>query len=292
MNKANKYGRKSLLKDFPTDQACLEFLFDANHSRECSCGGHYSLMPNGLKADGTPRLKRTFQCSKCRFKISPTANTIFHKSETPLTVWFEAILLFSNAKSGISATYLARELELYYKVAYRMLMQIRKALGDDTGKLKDIVEIDVGYLGGVRSVKNRMSNKTNVLAAKQRGGNIKAYVVEDAGAQTHKDFLDAHVERNSILMTDKTKVLDKVAKPYDRYSVDHGRSEYVRGPVHVNNLEAFFSHVKRSVTGVHKSISQKHAQNYLNGYVFQWNNGRSDKERFALLLGRLLQSAG
>src|SRR5205085_2824839 len=133
-----------------------------------------------------------------------------------------------------------------YKCAWRILMQIRTALGQKGDKLKDIVEVDVGYLGGVRTVKNRMSNKTSVMAAKQRGGNIKAIVVPDAGAKVHRDFLAAHVEPTSILMSDRTNSLDKVVG-YDRYAVDHGRGEYVRGPVHINNLEAFFSHVKRSV---------------------------------------------
>lgn len=239
--------------------------------------------------------RKQYQCSKCRRKISPTANTIFRKSETPLTTWFEAILLFSNGKSGISATYLARELELYYKVAYRMLMQIRKVLGQNGEKLKDIVEVDVGYIGGFRTRKDKggvMSNKTTVMAAKQHGGNIRAFVVVDASAATHGQFLQDHVEPGSILMSDRTNALEKVARGYERHSVDHGRGEYVRGPVHVNNLEAFFSHVKRSIKGVHKSISKKHAQKYLNGFTFVWNNAGSDKERFALLLGRLLQPVG
>lgn len=106
-----KYGLKHLRKDFPNDKACLQFAFDALHSRECSCGGQYAL-----------RLERKqFQCSKCRFAISPLANTIFEKSSTPLTLWWHALWVFSNAKSGISAKELERQLAVTYKTAWRIL---------------------------------------------------------------------------------------------------------------------------------------------------------------------------
>src|SRR3972149_6170667 len=106
MRRKHKYGIPSLKKDFPNNDTCLEYIFDTLHTRKCSCGGKYSLMKEGLKT------KRKFQCSKCRFQISPTAGTIFHKSSTPLTLWFHAILVFSNAKSGISSQQMQRNLEV------------------------------------------------------------------------------------------------------------------------------------------------------------------------------------
>ena len=135
-----RYGIKSLQKDFPTEAKVLEFLFDAQHSRECSCGGSYSLKSG----------RRQFQCSKCRYQIAPTANTLFHKSDTPLTLWFKAILTFSNAKSGISAKEMERQLEVTYKTAWRMLHLIRKALEQD-GKLSGDVEMDTAYFGGKKN---------------------------------------------------------------------------------------------------------------------------------------------
>src|SRR3989344_7410883 len=110
MNK-NKYGIRSLNKQFPNDDAVLDFIFEARHSDKCSCGGTYK-----RKAG-----RRQYQCSKCRYQIAPTAGTIFHKSDTPLTLWFHAIMVFSNAKSGISAKTMERDLEVTYKTAWRML---------------------------------------------------------------------------------------------------------------------------------------------------------------------------
>ena len=102
-----KYGLKQLRKDFPTERACLEFIFETLHSYECACGGEY------VAREG----RKQYQCSKCRFHIAPTANTLFHKSDTPLTLWFHALWVFSNAKSGVSAKEMERQLAVTYKTA-------------------------------------------------------------------------------------------------------------------------------------------------------------------------------
>lgn len=281
----NRYGIKSLEKDFTTDEDCLEFIFDAQHNRKCSCGGSYS-----LKAG-----RRQFQCSKCRFQIAPTAYTLFHKSDTPLTLWFKAILTFSNAKSGISAKEMERQLEVTYKTAWRILHLIRKALEQD-GKLSGDVEMDSAFFGGrFKSGKDNarqkeaIAAKTVVMGAVQRGGKARLLIVPDNKAKTHGDFLNEMIDpQGTRLLTDKTNRLDKVAVGFNRHSVDHGRGEYVRGDVHANTIEGFWSHIKRSITGTHKVVSKKYLQEYLNAFVFHRNNRYSDKERFWLLLGILI----
>lgn len=285
--KNTKYGIISLRKQFPNDDAILEFLFDARHTRKCSCGGTYKRLKG----------RKQFYCSKCLYQIAPTAGTIFHKSDTPLTTWFHAIMVFSNAKSGMSASALQRDLEVTYKTAWRMLTRIRKALPQDEDVLRGDVEIDTGYFGGrFKSGKNNarqseaMKAKSVVIAAKQRGGKIRAAVVPDATAKTQKNFLWQNVStQGTRLMTDSTIVLDKVAMGYDRHMVDHHRGEYVRGDIHVNSIETFWAHVKRSIKGTHKVVSKKYLQSYLDGFVFHANSPRSDSERFYALLGALLQ---
>lgn len=280
-----RYGIKSLEKDFTTDEDCLEFIFDAQHNRKCSCGGSYS-----LKAG-----RRQFQCSKCRFQIAPTAYTLFHKSDTPLTLWFKAILTFSNAKSGISAKEMERQLEVTYKTAWRILHLIRKALEQD-GKLSGDVEMDSAFFGGRfksgkdnAKQKEAIAAKTVIMGAVQRGGKARLLIVPDNKAKTHGDFLNEMIDpQGTRLLTDKTNRLDKVAVGFNRHSVDHGRGEYVRGDVHANTIEGFWSHIKRSITGTHKVVSRKYLQEYLNAFVFHRNNRYSDKERFWLLIGILI----
>ena len=287
MIKQNRYGLNSFKKDFPDDEVCLAYLFDALHSRKCSCGGTYSLLKG----------RKQFQCSKCRFQIAPTANTIFHKSATPLTLWFHAIHVFSNAKSGISAKQMERDLEVTYKTAWRMLHFIRKSLAQGTDKLKGNVEMDSAYFGGRKyggknneKLGDAVRAKTVVMGAVERGSDMRASVVPNNTAITHGEFLNQNIDKTARLLTDKTNRLDIVAKEYIRETVDHSKGEYVRGDVYTNTIEGFWSHVKRSIKGTHKVISKDYFQSYLDGFVFHYNNRYSDKQRFSLLLETLLHA--
>ena len=285
-----KYGIKSLKKDFPNDDKCLDFIFDARHSRKCSCGGTYKRVSG----------RKQYQCSKCRFQIAPTAGTIFHKSDTPLTIWFHALLVFSNAKSGISAKYLQRELEVTYKCAWRILSLIRKALEQDKTHLSGDVEMDIAYLGGIgKAGKNNeklsqvMKAKSIVVAAVERGGKMRALLADDAGADTHRRFIARNIlaTRTTRLMTDGSNRYKNAIAPEKRHSVDHHIGEYVRGDIHINTVETFFAHLKRSIRGTFKGVSKKHLQSYLDGFVFHYNNRNSDSERFGVLLGSVLRVA-
>ncbi len=91
------------------------------------------------------------------------------------------------------------------------------------------------------------------------------------------------------MFTDKSNSYGRTGKEYDRFSVNHSRGEYVRGDVYVNNVESFWSHFKRSLTGTHKTISKKYLQTYLDGFVFHYNNRHSDRLRFETLLGALVR---
>lgn len=284
-----KYGIISLRKQFPSDEKCLDFIFDTLHSRTCTCGGTYKRRAG----------RKSYQCGKCRAHISPTVGTVFHKSDTPLTTWFHAIMVFSNAKSGMSALALQRDIETTYKCAWRMLRLIRRALEQSDEPLIGDVEMDGGYMGGrFRSGKGNarqseaIKAKSAVMAAVERGGRMRAHIVSDFSSATTKSFLDKHVSTSARLMTDKSRTYEKVARGYDRHFVNHHRGEYVRGDVHVNSIEGFWAHVKRSIKGTHKVVSKKHLQEYLDGFVWHYNaRTYSDAERFATLLGALLQPA-
>jgi len=298
MAKETKYSVANLKRDFPTDEACLGHIFDTLHTRECSCGGTYNLTKE-WKSDTEWRYTKKFQCSKCRAKISPTANTIFHKSDTPLSSWFHAIWIFSNAKSGISAKEMERQLGVTYKCAWRILSQIRKALKQDDKKLFGDVEIDTGFFGGKgyagkngEQLGRVMARKSVVTIAAERGGRIRAEVVPSPTALSMTSFVRRNIEsKATTLMTDSSKVYLRSDWSHDRVAVDHHKREYVRGDVHVNTVETFFAHLKRSIKGTFKSLSKQHLQSYLDAFVFHYNNRHNDSERFSSLLGVLLRPA-
>lgn len=286
--KQDKYGSPQLKAQFPSNAVCLKYIFDAMHERTCSCGGRYRLLKG----------RTQFQCSKCRFQIAPLVGTIFQDSHIPLKLWFQALVMFSNAKSGLSAKYLERELNVNYKTAWRILTVIRKALTQGGNKLWGDVEMDEGYFGGKgyggkynKNASAVMQDKSVVVAAIKRGGDMKAEVTPNVTSQTIGIFLDKNVEpQGTRLITDQSNRYERVAKAYNRQAVNHGRKEYVRGDVHVNSVESFWSHIKRSIKGTHKSVSKKYLQSYLDGFVWHRNNRYNDKARFEALLGILVRA--
>lgn len=279
----DKYSLRDLHKDFPTDEACVDFIFRCHHASNCSCGGQFRRM----------RTRRQYQCTRCRYQIAPTAGTIFHKSDTPLTLWFHAIWIFANAKSGISSKEMERQLGVTYKTAWRMLHLIRKALNEHGRKLRGVVEVDIGYLGGKGNAgKNNeylsdvMKKKSVVTIAIERGGPMRAMILPDGTAENMRDFLTGNVEKGTILMTDGSKIYHKLS--HERFSVNHSRGEYARGVAHINRVEAFIGHVKSSIRGTFKTVSKQHLKTYLDSFSWHHNNRHNDRKRFETLLGTLM----
>lgn len=286
MARKDKYSIRDLKKDFPNDEKCLEFLFDTLHSRECSCGGTYTRLKGKDK-------RKKYQCSKCRFQISPTAGTIFEKSSTPLTLWFHAIFIFSNAKSGISAKELERQLGVTYKTAWRILKLIRQSLSQGNYRLRGDVEIDESQIGGRgdggsnnEDLGDVYKKKAKVIGAIERNGDARVKHVPNLTSDTITGFIDENVDtENTRLLTDKS---NRYGSGYNRQTVNHSRKEYVRGDVHVNHVENFWSHVKRSIKGTHKMLSKKYLQQYLDAFVFHYNNRHNDRLRFEVLMSLIV----
>lgn len=138
-----KYTIETLRNDFPTDEACLDFIFKNRWPKGLIC-------PNCEKKDFYPVKGRKSYACKCGYQVSLTEGTIVHKSSTPLTLWFQAIFLMSQSKNGVSGKELERQLGVPYKRALRMAKQIRLLMSDDDGLLggKEIVELDETYVGG------------------------------------------------------------------------------------------------------------------------------------------------
>jgi len=286
MAKEQKYSVLDLKAQFPTDEACLEYIFKTLHSKECSCGGEYHLLKD----------RKQYQCSKCRYQIAPMSGTIFEKSSTPLTLWFHAIFIFSNAKSGVSAKEIERQLGVTYKTAWRILKLIRSSLKQKQHLLQGDVEMDETYFGGRfrsgkenRLQKQAIAAKSVIIGSIQRKEEARVQVSPNGKAYTIGGFLKDNISPNNTrLMTDESNRYDIVSMPYNRLSVNHKKHEFARGDIHTNTIEGFWSHIKRSIAGTHKSVSKKHLQSYLDAFVFHYNNRYNDNQCFSSLLGALL----
>jgi hypothetical protein len=231
----------------------------------------------------------------CRQQFSPTAGTLFADSHLPLITWFHAIGLMLNAKKGISAKQLQRDLGIGgYKTAWYLNHRIREAMGNgDIPKLGGIVEIDETYVGGkVSGMGQRYAKKQKqvVMGAIQRGGELRLQHVTAANVGTFREFIVANVSDDTErVMTDQhgaypTALGKKFADRHE--TVNHIIGEYVRGDVTTNTIESAFSLFKRGVIGQYHKLSAKHLQRYLTEFEYRFNR-RNDADVFIETVRRL-----
>lgn len=198
----------------------------------------------------------------------------------------------AQTRAGISAKQLQRELGVTYKTAWRMFKQIRTLMADTSQMpLSGTVEIDETYIGGKarRSEWGPDKPKQIVMGMVERGG--KAYLkhVPNTGKWTLLNQIRANVSPYARVFTDENPGYTHLPKfGYAHQSVNH-QTEYVRGEVHVQNMEGVWSHLKRGIKGVYRFVSKKYLQAYADEYAFRYNHRRESSRMFDLILNQVPQ---
>jgi len=281
------YTIKDFEKQFPTDDACLDFLKNARWPKGVNC-------PKCQKVTTHYRIanRKVYCCEFCGHSISPTAGTIFHKSDTPLRSWFHAIFLMASTKTGISAKQLERELGVTYKTAWRIFKEVRKLMSEDVNPLAGKVEVDETYIGGKHPGRRGRgaSGKAVVMGMVERGGKAITKVVPDVKAKTLLPMIEAQVakEGKTIIYTDELGSYNQVEKlGYAHEIVQHAAKQYVSGIAHVNTMESLWSTIKRGIDGVNHSVSPLHLQSYLDSYIFRYDHRKDETPMFLSLLNRI-----
>lgn len=290
--KTAKFTIKEFNKQFPTDNECLDTLLKLRYPDGIFCEKcgkvttHYRIST-----------RKVYGCEFCGNQVSPTANSIFHKSDTSLRSWFYAIYLMSSTRCGISAKQLQRELGVTYKTAWRMFKQIRTLLGENP-MLKGEVELDETYMGG-KAINMHQSkraqlhgrgtaDKTPVFGAVERKGDVKAVVVPNTDQATLIPQVVENVEPNTTVYTDEMSAYNPLTKNgYKHEIVNHSINEYARGIVHTNTIEGFWSLVKRGIGGVYHHVSPEYLQSYVNEYSFRYNHRKSETPMFENFLNQI-----
>ena len=167
-----------------------------------------------------------------------------------------------------------------------MLGRIREACGNDLSKLSGTVEIDETYVGGrQKSHKDKIKNKTAVMGMVSRDGQIMAVAIPAGKKSYLMPLIETNVVKGTTIYTDEHRAYgDLSQRGYTHDTVEHGRDEYVRGPVHTNTIEGYWSRFKNSIRGTHVHVSKKHMQSYLGEFEFRFNLRKTPSLMFERLL--------
>lgn len=279
-----KFTFKQFLEMFPNDDICLDYIRDNKYPERIDC-------PKCEKNALFHRIKgrKTYSCNFCGYHISPTSGTIFHKSRTPLTTWFYVIYLMAQTRGGISAKQIERETGVTYKTAWRMCKQIRKCLDENYSPFTGEVEIDESYFGGKKRGKRGRGaeGKTAVVGMVERNGKLEVNAVENVKAKTILPMVRLNVQPGTQIYTDEFRVYNALpAMGYMHGTIPHAEKIYVRGRVHTNTIEGFWSNCKTGIRSVYHIVSSKYLQNYLDEYAFRYNNRNMITPMFYLFLKR------
>lgn len=127
-------------------------------------------------------------------------------------------------------------------------------------------------------------DKTPVMVLVERGGIARSFRMANVTGRELKGAILRHVDPSARMMTDAFKSYAGLGKQFASHDViNHGLYEYVRGDVHTNTAENYFSILKRGIDGVYHHVSEAHLPRYLSEFDFRYNNrialGVDDAER-------------
>ena|SRR5665213_3413852 len=275
--------------------------------------------PNGVACPRTgcgnadvvymPKQKRWY-CRECKGQFTAKLGTIFEDSPIGFDKWLPAVWLIASARNGISSYEIARALKVTQKSAWFMLHRIRDAMEDRTfSMLTGTVEIDEAYIGGKYHNKSKSKRrklheqriargltrpdayveKTAVVGMVERGGRVRAFSV--SGEPTQRKMLPslrASIHHDATVYTDSSTLYTHINEYFLHHSsVNHSIEEYVRGNVHTNNIECFWSVFKRTIGGTYTHVAPYHLDRYLAEQVYRFDERKNDDgPRFAKAVKR------
>jgi transposase-like protein len=240
-----------------------------------------------------------YQCNACREPFTVTVGTLYERSKVPLNKWLAATHLMMASKKGMSALEIGRLLGLSKKTAWFLCHRIRESLRETDleplgGKGK-IVEIDETFIGGLEKNKHRKqrkhvgtggAGKEAVFSLVERDGRVQSHHVVSVTAKTLRPIIKAQVDGKTLVMTDEGATAKSLGKEFKKHGmVNHSIGEYVRGNIHTNTIEGYFSILKRGVVGTYHHVSQQHLKRYLAEFDYRYNErealGVDDETRMA-----------
>lgn len=286
----------TIYEQFPTNDDCIAHIENVRWGDKPKCP-----YCNSDNSTPMPKQKR-HHCNNCNTSYSVTVGTIFHHTHLPLQKWFVAISLVLNAKKGLSARQLGRDLNVNKDTAWRMAMKIRQAMSERVQRelLTGIVEADETYIGGKprkgnttkggKNKRGRGTKKTAVVGLAQRGGKVKveSFHNKRLTAKNLRMLVRKNVDlEGATLITDEFSGYIGIGKMLPHKTINH-TIWYVDGKIHTNTIESFWALLKRGVVGQYHKVSARYLPKYIDEFSYRWNN-RKHEDLFSLTLQRAVR---
>ena len=273
------------MKRFQTEKQCRDFLFQLRWPEGFVCPRCTHTKYYYIKS------RHLHHCIKCSYQASVTANTIFHRSHTPLTKWFVAVFMMADDKRGISAAKLARNINVSQPTAWLMLHKIRKAMtGMESGyMLSKIVEIDDAYFGGPDEggKRGRGTDKTPgviILEVDEKGRPlyVKLSVTENLQGETVLGVARKKIKPGTEVRSDGFKSYSKLRE--HGYEVRSEKFDPEANREHLLWLHKIVSNLKAFIAGTFHGLDKKHLQRYFDEFAYRFNRRRFHDQLFSRLL--------
>lgn len=247
---------------------------------------------------------------KCGKQYSVKVGTIFEESPIALDKWLVAVWLIANCKNGISSYEIARHVGVTQKSAWFMLHRIRKALANSSwmkmgGENNGPIEVDETFVGpdprkmhaDRREARYKAlcaRPKTPVMGMLDRNARqVRAKAIPNIKRETLQNEILNQIEKKSTVYTDRATAYDNLAvQDFVHETVNHVE-EYVRGEIHTQGIENFWSLLKRGLRGTYVAVEPFHLDAYVGEQVFRFNNRATkdnpltDADRFCLALSQI-----
>jgi len=260
---------QQFFNQFPDDDTCLAHLFNVRFGQGYVC-------PKCKRESKWYKIRaeRAYSCQWCGHHLHPTVGTPFESSRTSLQLWFYAIYLFTQTRSGVSAKELQRQLGVTYKCAWRIGHEIRKhmAFVDGDDKLNGDVEIDETFIGGYKKKGQGGKGKVVLFGMLDRDGDIMTKVVKNRKWSSLIPHIVQNIKKGSSVYTDEHVAYKDLKREGFKHSkVNHSQKEYAKGDNHVNTIESYWARLKQSIRGTHIHVSAKHLQKYAHEFEYRFN---------------------
>ncbi|MDI4657892.1 IS1595 family transposase [Xanthobacter autotrophicus] len=238
--------------------------------------------------------RRKFKCAGCHHQYSVTSGTIFASRKMSFTDLLAAICIFVNSAKGISALQLSRDLDCQHKTAFVLSHKLREAMSAEVHAqtVGESVEIDGAYFGGHirpanvkedrvdrRLAKHQTGKRRVVIALRQRGGRTLTLVgrSEAEGVEVAKRMADP----NSTFYADEAAHWDALHGTFTTHRINHSEAYSDLAGTNTNQVESFFSRLRRMVAGQHHHVSPQHLHQYADHAAWLEDHRRMDNGALA-----------